>query len=190
MAEKSIRETIEECAGRTGFCSILNRFEYSYRHILPVMAGEKRFLALQESEFRFDGYIIEDYATVDRAVPADERFSEIARLEGLLDGPEAPPVELSSYRSIFAFLCNAGYNVEIETGTPGGGGISIFTGRVTNCTEHDFRLLRFGIDCRWDNFPVTVWYDDLRVVRFGSKYLEMYSKHLPTCPVNPVRFNF
>jgi hypothetical protein len=154
------------------------------------MAGEKRFLALQESEFRFDGYIIEDYATVDRAVPADERFSEIARLEGLLDGPEAPPVELSSYRSIFAFLCNAGYNVEIETGTPGGGGISIFTGRVTNCTEHDFRLLRFGIDCRWDNFPVTVWYDDLRVVRFGSKYLEMYSKHLPTCPVNPVRFNF
>ena len=187
MKTETIIDTIRECTERRAFCEVWLYYEYSWRHLLPVAADANRFMALQESDYSFDGYLIIDYRSVDRAFAMPDKYCEIARLEGLLDSVRIPPIELSSYRAVFAYLANSGTNIEVDICSETDRRTAIFAGRAVGCTDYEFQLLRFDINCVWDRRPITVGYDRLKAVRFGSRYLDIYSKYLPTCPAPPVR---
>ena len=187
MKTEQVMSVIRECVEKRTFCELGLYYEFTRRHVLPVAAADDRFLAVQESDYRFDGFIIIDYRHVDIAVELPEKCSEIARLEGLFDGIRIPPVDISGYRSVFAYLANSGTNIEVEICSDFDRETAIFAGRAVGASEYEFRFLRFFTNCVWDKRPFNVGYDRLRAVKFGSRYLEIYSKYLPNCPAPPVR---
>jgi len=186
MADNIMIDSIKRCAEDRKFITVLLNYEHTERHLLPLVAGEKRFLSLIESDLGIDGYLLVDYKQVSKVYEAHEdRGTELARSGGLLDELRIPPADIDAEPAFFAYLANSGTNVEIEVCSEFSRETAIFPGRVVACGDYEFNLLRFTVNCLWEKRPVIIGYDRLRAVRFGASDLDIYSKYLPTCPMQP-----
>ncbi|MCQ2428085.1 MAG: hypothetical protein MJ137_06760 [Clostridia bacterium] len=185
MTQNQKTEAIKKAVAERRFCAVRLMYEHTERHMIPIAAGKDRFIAVNESDLKLDGYILIDFRQVDAVYMLSEASGEIARNEGFLDAVRIPPVDLDSPRMIFSYLANSGTNIEVEVCSDASRETAIFPGRVVGTTDYEFRLLIFNVSCTWEKRPVTIGYDRLRAVKFGTGYLDIYSKYLPTCPVIP-----
>ncbi len=179
MNGEQIRQTIENCISGRLFCSVLNKFEYEYRHLLPVKSSEGLFLSMIESGMSLDGCLIERFENVGHAVPAGDFARRIADREGVFDSLEVPPIEIDTFSQIFAYLVNNVCPVCLECGSTDDRAITLLTGLVTDCSDVSLRFQRFGNDLRWAGKPVTIPYEAVVRLTFGTRALSDIGKILP-----------
>ena len=178
MTEREIKETAEKAAEERLFCSLLCKFEYEPRHILPLKVSEGLFLSAIESGLGFDGYLVERFENVASLTALPPEAGEFAARKGLFDRLEVPPVETGSLQQVFAYLVGSGECAEYELGAPGSREIEFGACRCTDCDGNGFYAIRFAFDLSRDRSPVFIPYSSLVRLTFGTRALKRYGKYV------------
>ncbi len=176
MTEQAVKETAAKAAGERLFCSLLCKFEYEPRHVLPLKTSEGLFLSAIESGMGFDGYLVERFENVASLTALPPEAGELAGRGGLFDRLEVPAAEIGSLQQIFAYLVGEGECALYELGAPDSREITFGTGLCVDCDGEGFKVIRFGSDLSRDRSPFFIPYSSLVRLTFGTRALRAYRK--------------
>ena len=178
MTEKEIIETAKRAAEEKLFCSLICKFEYEPRHILPLKVSEGLFVSAIESGMGFDGYLVERFENVGSLAALDPAAGKLAREKGLFFTVETDLPEAGSLQQVFAYLVNNSECVCLELGSPDSREVAFETGLCVDCSDTGFSIIRFGSDLRRDRSATFLPYSSLIRLTFATKALRTYKKYL------------
>ena len=183
MSSSEARETVIGCVGNNTLCRTVFTYEQGMRYLLPVAAGERYFMSAVESGFRFDGFEISRFDDLSSARMITGGFADIAAREGLFDGINVPPVDMTSMSSICRSLIKLGCSVIIELDSEDSRSVDFLTGQIVTCGDEGCAACLFDLNAVWARTPIRINYGNIRRLVFGSGSLSVFDKYLPPCPI-------
>lgn len=128
----------------------------------------------EEDDFILDGFCVRRLRDIFEITDRKGFYQKIFEAEGLT-GFEAPDVDISDWRGVFASLLKLGKNIIVENEYEDG----FFRIGTIEAVEEDHVLLRhFDADGIWQEEPMKIAYRDVTSVTFGSRYVEVFSKYV------------
>ena len=109
----------------------------------------------------------------------DRTMTKILRAEGILEqGSLKHPIDLQSWQSALRNLKALGANVIVEAEEPE---VDVFLiGKIIRINKKTLSMRHFDGTGKWDEELSYILYEDITSVKFGSNYLNVFSRHLRT----------
>lgn len=145
-----------------------------------VLSVSPSFVLIHNAEnFLLDGYsVIRTSDITNIRSNKYERFSErVYRAEVLANQIGIDfDVALDDWQSVFRSLKKTGLNVIIEHETLEND--DFYIGKLVRINKNSVSMLYFDASGKWDEAPVNISYEDITIVRFKERYIEIFSKYL------------
>ena len=182
MVTEETKAILQACIAEKRFCAVRNRLESEERFLLPLRMEEEFWLSAVESELKTDGFLIDRLSNIDQIHPSGDGSLELTASLHIAETLRVPDIDLAAPDHIFAWLASSGCAVLLECVHPGRADIDLFSCAVTDCTAETFDIRCFDADCRWKGGILTVPYDAVQRLSFGSGILRSYEAVLPPMP--------
>jgi len=173
------RDTVNRAIEDGNFCSVMDLYETQIRYLLPLKSSDEFYLSLQEDDMSLDGYLLERFSSIDRVIVSRDNVLRFAEEDGVLDNLKIPDVDITTPANFFAWLVAEGTPIYLECAEPGSRKTDFMLGRVEDCNPYSLSIRGFSLDCLWDKRAMTVNYDSVLRVCFGTKALLNFGKMLP-----------
>ena len=164
-------------------CRVFFKYDSNYFYYFPLSVGQKLFLAANEDDFSIDGYTVRRIKDVLDVRIKDDKCLEIDIAGGLLDHLDAPEIDITDWYSAFCGLKALGDNIIIEKESIVSDECQFAIGRIAEI-HRDFLLLReFDADGNWLYDNTIIPFSQITSVTVNSRYVRVFSKYLPKCPL-------
>lgn len=171
---QELRDSLNECLEPRTLCGV--EFEYSDNPVygFPAAVGEQLFLMAEEDDFILDGVTVRRLRDIYEFKSKKGMYQQISEAEGLTRF-EAPAVDISDWRSVFASLQKMGKNIIVEREYEDG---YFYVGYIETVAEDHMLLRHYDADGIWQEEPARIEYREVTSVTFGSRYVEVFSKYV------------
>ena len=159
----------------------IERLKVDPNRLYGVVVGEsdKLILIQREYDFQFDGYIAIRRRDITKSYTSESNqyCAGLMKKDGLWKTPTkaARTLPLADWQTLLGAL--VGQPVIIENERTG----DFFIGPVVDGTARSVRICNFDGCGRWQKFE-RVPYRSITSVQFGSRYITVHSRHLPSLP--------
>ena len=179
MKKYEIRDILQTAAREKGICRMYLEYEDCYRYLFPIKANDKLFMYTEEDDFLLDGFCIRNLHDVEEIERGNDKCSEIAVAEGLLDGLDVPEIDISSWQTVAEALEKLDENIIVECESPEDYKYAFNIGRIEAVIGDKIRLRHFDGDGVWENKPRDMPMGRVAAITFRSRYINIFSKYLP-----------
>lgn len=162
-------------AGRH-LCMLDTMLEETPEYIYPLMVSDRFVLYQQEDNFLLDGYAVRRLAQVHTVRLRSGKYEKINRLHGVADGICTPPVDISTWQTLFSSLQKLDTYVTIEDEKNG----SFAIGEIRNVYARRVDFLDFDADGVWQNDLWEIPYSTITKVTWGDRYSLNWQRYLRT----------
>ncbi len=164
-------------------CRVHFDYDPNYFYYFPIAVGKELFIGANEDDFSIDGYTIRRIEDIISVKIKDDKCLEIDIAEGLLDELDIPEIDISDWYSVFRNLKAANENIIIEKESDVPEECQFAIGRIAE-VHGDFLLLReFDAEGYWLYDNTIIPFSQITSVTVNSRYVRVFSKYLPPCPI-------
>ena len=180
-----MKEFVKTATENTKVINAYFRFDPGfYQNLIPLTSKDKLFLSANENDFILNGYIIYRFKDLTKVKIKNDMCDKILKEEGLTSNVEVPSIDISSWKSVFESLKNMDRNIIVEKQTVDGKDSEFVIGRIDEIHKNFAYVWHFDADGVWDDSPTKVPYSEITDVKFGSRYVETFSKYVGEPPLN------
>ncbi len=179
---------IRSCINPPSVCKIGFNDQQYEEFFFPLSVSDTLFIGIVDKDFILDGYTIRRISDVSYAEKIGGTYLKIHRAEGNLNRISAPPINVKSWKHALSSLLASSENVIVEGYIPDTARKYFLVGRILAVGEQGIRFRSFDGSGQWSDRTVTIKYDDITAVTFGSSYVTTYSKYIKPYPeiIQPV----
>ncbi|MBO4687144.1 MAG: hypothetical protein J5636_01390 [Clostridiales bacterium] len=183
MKKFEITAVLEEACRQTLLCHMFLKADPNCYSAFPIKANEELFLYADEQDFRLDGYVVRRLKDIVEINSKTDITNDILENEGVTAQLVKPDIDISSWDSVLRYLSQNKRNAIFESEDRNSGNIDFVIGRIEKTDERYLFVRGFDTNGNWDEKPTRIAYSELVSISFGSRYVEIFSKYLPPCPV-------
>jgi hypothetical protein len=158
------------------------RFDTGYYNLIPVASNDKLFLAINEDDFIFDGYSVYRFKDLMKVKMRNDLCDKILIEEGLTSNIFIPSIDISSWKSVFESLIELNRNIIVERRALDDADSEFVIGRIDSIYKNFAYVWNFDADGVWEDSPIRVPYSQITNIKFGSRYVETFSKYVGQPP--------
>ena len=183
LTADEIRIVLASAIDDPKICRVFFDYDPNYFYYFPLAVTEELFLAANEDDFSIDGCTVRRIEDVVNVKIKDDKCLEIDIAEGLLDNLHVPEIDISDWHSVFTSLKAIDENIIIEKESDVPEECQFAIGRIAEI-HGDFLLLReFDADGNWLYDNTIIPFSQITSVTVNSRYVRVFSKYLPPCPI-------
>ena len=182
MTHKEKFDTIKSCISPIAICKIGFSYQQYEEFFFPLAISDELFLSVSERDFRLDGFTIRRISDVISAEPIRGTYLKIHQAEGNVSRLSVPPVNIKNWKHIFPAICNSSENVIVEGTLPDNHTKFFLIGRALASGEQGIRFRSFDGAGNWNDRTVTIPFENIHSLTFGSSYITTYSKYVKPYP--------
>lgn len=168
---------LNNAVSKHDFCCC--KFDYSdtdfYFYIVGV--SDKFVYGAEEDDFMLDGFQIRKISQLKKVKVVDNLCSEINVSNKLLDGLDAPQIDLKSWRKIFESLRLLNTVVIIENDYEDNDGGFFFIGYIKEVTKSSVAFFPFDADGVFREIEY-IPYSEITSVTFRNRYCTVWHEYL------------
>ncbi|MBO4928500.1 MAG: hypothetical protein J5379_09675 [Clostridiales bacterium] len=183
MKKFEITAVLEEACRQTLLCRMFLKADPNCYSCFPIKAGEDLFLYMDEQDFRLDGYVVRRLKDIVEINSKQDLTSEILESEGVTASVEKIDIDISSWEKALSYLSKHRLNAIFESEDRNSGNIDYVIGRVEKIDDRYLYVRAFDYDGKWEEKPTRIAFSELVSISFGTRYVEIFTKYLPPCPV-------
>jgi hypothetical protein len=142
-----------------------------YYNLIPLKRSEKAAVAARDNDFQLDGFLIFPLSAVEDIRSKGRKYNEIMRAEGVCNDLAIPDIDISSMKKVCRHFEKSGEYISVETDN------SYYIGRITAVSGRHIFFEWFDAYGRLYE-PVKIRTDDIRLITYRSRYVEVFSKHI------------
>ena len=171
MKKEKARKKLEAAQAERR-CVIVDTQELGRTWLLPLLVGEKLFLAANEDDFLLNGYTVMRLRDVARIRRFPSIYMEIQQDAGMLAHVAAPLGSVARWAEVFAALAQAGHYVSIDLED------DFVIGSIVAVYKKHVLVRHFDGDGIWEEEPREIPYACIQRPIFADRYTEGYARHL------------
>ena len=95
---------LHDSIGTYNICRCFFTYDADYWYFYILDCADKLFLGIEENDFMLDGFHIRKISDIKKVEIKDDICSKINRKNKLLSDVKKPPIDLSSWKSVFMSL--------------------------------------------------------------------------------------
>ncbi len=180
MKKTEIKKLISESINSPQLCRVYFKYDENYFYYFPLKCNDKLFLGIEEDDFLLDGYSIRRFRDITKIEIKDDKCLEINILEGNIEKLIVPDLDLTDWETIFNSLKRIGKNIVIEEENINVEESQFVIGKIEGVHSMFVYFRNFDADGIWDKEFVKIPYTRITSITFGSRYVDVFSKYLPT----------
>ncbi len=180
MNKSEIKDLIKSSIDPHKICRVFFKYDLNYRYYFVLKADDRLFLGAEEDDFILDGFSIRRYRDVVKAGIKDDKCLEIDIAEGLLDQLTVPEVDITDWKIALTSLQKLGRNIIIEKESLDEEEWEYAIGKVVKVLSNKVLFRKFDADGIWDEDLLEIPYTLITSITFGSRYVEIFSKYVPS----------
>ncbi len=178
MTRAEMKDVAESAIAEMKFVVVTLKVSDAEFCLFPLLSGDSLLLGMDEYNFDFDGYSVFAYSDIKTLRPESERRNAILRAERLAERAVIPAVKLKDWRTALKSISEL-YPQFIIEGTYDDTGEEFFlAGSVEDLSLDELYFKNFDADGVWESEPYQLYYSEIFRVNFGSRYVEVLSRHL------------
>ena len=183
MKKFEITAVLEEACKQTLLCRMFLRADPNCYNCFPLKKSEDLFLYMDEQDFRLDGYVVRRIKDVMEISSKVDLTNDILESEGVTSEIKKLDIDLTSWESVLRYLDEKKCNAIYESEDRDSGQIDYVIGRLEKMDDRYLYVRGFDINGKWDEKSTRIAFSGLVSISFGTRYVEIFSKYLPACPV-------
>ena len=173
MKKQEKLDIIRRGIAETDICRCYFTYDKKYYYYYPNAVNDKFLLGQEEDDFILDGYCIRKISHLKKVEIKDDLCNVINKFNGTHEKIKMPPVDISSWQSIFDSLKALGCFVIIENEIEG----RFLMGVVEKAFKNKLYFKSFDADGIWDD-GWEINYRGITTVKWGCRYAEVWQKYL------------
>ena len=182
MQRKTVHKRLLEAIEPPVLCRIFWKYDLGYySYIFPRLVSDRLVLGMTEHNFLLDGFTIKSLRDITLVEYKDDKCAEILAAEGVLSQLYTPELDLSDWKYTFASLQQLEKPVMVEY-LDSEDHQQLALGYIHQVLSKKVRLTCFDADGIWLQEPLDIPYSRIMSVDFNCRYVEVFSKYLPTPP--------
>lgn len=185
MKKFEITAVLEEACKQTLLCRMFLKADPNCYNCFPLKKSEDLFLYMDEQDFRLDGYVVRRIKDVVEISSKVDLTNDILESEGVTSEIKKIDIDISTWDRVLSYLSEKRCNAIFESEDRNSGQIDFVIGRIEKKDDRYLFVRGFDVNGQWDEKPTRIAYSELVSVSFGTRYVEIFSKYLPVCPVEP-----
>lgn len=176
MKMSKIRLLLEEAKQKQQIMNTYLCYSHYYYNLIPIELSNKLLLAINEDDFILNGFRIVRVKDIKKIKIKDDICTDILRAEGVLDNISIPVINLDNWEMVFISLKNYKKNIIIENENLDD--TEMFIGRIEAIRKKHVIISEFDAEGKWNKETTKIAYSSITVVKFGTRYVEVFSKYL------------
>ncbi|MBR2751363.1 MAG: hypothetical protein IKD90_09545 [Clostridiales bacterium] len=185
MKKFEITEVLEEACKQTLLCRMFLKSDPNCYNCFPLQKSDELFLYMDEQDFRLDGYVVRRIKDVVEISSKVDLTNDILESEGVTSEIKKIDIDLSSWDRVLFYLSEKRMNAIFESEDRNSGQIDFVIGRIEKKDDRYLYVRGFDADGKWEDKSTRIAFSELISISFGTRYVEIFSKYLPVCPVEP-----
>lgn len=183
MKRFEINAVLEEACRQTLLCRMFLKADPNCYSCFPLKSSEELFLYMDEQDFRLDGYVVRRMKDIVEINSKVDLTNDILESEGVTSQIQKIDIDLSSWEGMLSYLSHNRLNAIYESEDRNSGNIDYVIGRIEKKDDRYIYVRGFDTDGKWEEKPTRIAFSELVSISFGTRYVEVFSKYLPPCPV-------
>lgn len=183
MKKFEITAVLEEACKQTLLCRMFLKGDPNCYNCFPLALGEELFLYMDEQDFRLDGFVVRRLKDLVEISSKQDIVNEILESEGVTSEIRRPDIDLSSWSGVLRYLSANKCNAIFESENRNSGQIDFAIGRLEKTDERYLYVRCFDASGQWEEKPTKIAFSELVSISFGTRYVEVFSRYLPVCPI-------
>ena len=173
MKKQEKLDIIRRGIAETDICRCYFTYDKNHYYYYPNAVNDKFLLGQEEDDFTLDGYCIRKISQLKKVEIKDDLCNVINKFNGTHEKIKMPPVDISSWQSIFDSLKALGCFVIIENEIEG----RFLIGVVEKAFKNKLYFKSFDANGIWDD-GWEINYRGITTVKWGCRYAEVWQKFL------------
>jgi hypothetical protein len=184
LTQHEIRAAVQRGIEQRELCRFYMWYDENYFYYFPLAMSRTLFLGAAEEDFVLNGYSIRRFADIEQVESKEDKYMQILQNEGVVGsvGP-VPEIDLTDWGTALACLARMGRNIIVEDESDEEAP-QFAIGRIETLYNRFLYFRHFDANGVWESEPMKIPYDTITSVTFGSRYVDVFSKHLPPLPEN------
>lgn len=182
MTKDQIVSTLNTCISPISICKVSFAYHAYEDFLFPLKLSGQLLLSVTERDFQLDGFTVRRLEDIEIVEPLRGTYMKIHKAEGNIERLVVPPINISSWRSVFSFLGSSGETVIVEHESIVKEECAFAIGRILAIGDQGVRFRSFDGAGRWDDRSIVIPYSQITSVTFGSRYIGVYSKYVHPYP--------
>lgn len=174
MKKQDKLNTIQQAIEKTEICRCHFTYDKNYYYYYPNAVNDKFLLGQEEDDFALDGYCIRKISQLKKVEIKDDLCNTINKFNGTHEMIRMPPVDISSWKSIFDSLKVLGEFVIIEDEIED----RFLIGIVEKTFNNRLYFKSFDADGVWDDKGWEIHYRGITTVKWANRYATVWQKYL------------
>jgi len=155
-------------------CRCYFTYDDNYYYYYPNAVNEKFLLGQEEDDFILDGYCIRKISHLKKVEIKDDLCNTINKFNGTHELIKMPPVDISSWQSIFTSLKALDCFIIIENEIEG----KFLIGVVEKTLKNKLYFKSFDADGIWDDVGLEIPYSQITTVKWATRYADVWQNYL------------
>lgn len=178
MTIKDISSVLTDCISETAVARV--RFTYNdyFEMLFPLSVSNDLFVSVIDRDFILDGYTVRRISDVVEAQDIRKTYLSLHMREGNLKKLTKPPIDITTFRSLFSSLIKMKKYVIIEGRISSTGEYYFVAGAPLGVNDSALKFRSFDGAGKWCENTVTIPYLTIESVTFDSSYISTYSKYI------------
>lgn len=162
--------------GTYNHCCGLFNYDPNELYFYVLGVADNLFLCVEEDDFMLDGFQIRKISDLKKLEIDDNLCHKINEENRLLEGVNAPAIDLSTWKSVFESLKPLDTFIIVENEKPDGDGF-FYMGRVTEIQKTFVVFSAVDADGVWyENIKIP--YSEITSVTFNNRYSQTWQKYM------------
>ncbi|MDE6868640.1 MAG: hypothetical protein K2J83_05840 [Clostridia bacterium] len=177
MKKSDKMNLLHEAKGTYQLCRCYFKYDPNYWYFFILDHSDKLLFGVEEDDFMLDGFQIRKISDLKKIEIKNDICMKIIEEENLLSNVSKPPVDLSSWKSVFASLNALNVYIIIENENTVEDEGFFYLGYVT--AIKDCCVIISSVDANGE------WFDDIKIpyskitsVTFNDRYSKTWQKYL------------
>ena len=183
MKRFEINAVLEEACRQTLLCHMFLKADPNCYSCFPIKASEDLFLYVDEQDFRLDGYVVRRMKDIVEISSKVDITNDILENEGVTAQIQKPDIDVSSWEGVLSYLSANKKNAIFESEDRNSGNIDYVIGRIEKIDDRYLYVRAFDTNGKWEEKATRIAFSELLSIAFETRYVEVFSKYLPPCPV-------
>lgn len=174
MKKQEKLDIIRRGIAETDICRCYFTYDKNHYYYYPNAVNDKFLLGQEEDDFTLDGYTIRKISQLKKVEIKDDLCNTINKFNGTHELVKTPPVDITSWKSIFDSLKAIDGFVIIENEIDG----EFFIGVVEETFQNRLYFKTFDADGVWDDVGWEIFYRTITAVTWANRYATVWQRYL------------
>jgi len=183
MRKSEIKDLVKSATENINIINAYFCFDTAYYNLIPLTSNDKLFLSINEDDFIFDGYSIYRFKDLLKVKIKNDMCVKVLKDEGLLSNIFIPSIDIGNWKSVLEGLNDLNKNIIIEKRSLDDEDSEFVIGRIDKIYKTFAYFWQFDANGVWQDSPIKVPYSAITNIKFGSRYVDIFSKYISEPPL-------